>query len=145
MVEINMASFLLNSFWIAAEVYAFMNYRFRKYCRSTGGHTCLPKGMNLNELLLQINLSRVETGIFLENEANHMAVTQITGHYKSYQCFPWFKSILDMYIVHMMTSSNGNIFRVTGHLCGEFTGFRWIPHTKASDAGLWCFLWSASE
>ena len=26
-----------------------------------------------------------------------------------------------------MTSSNGNIFRVTGHLCGEFTGPRWIP------------------
>ena len=24
--------------------------------------------------------------------------------------------------VHMMTSSNGNIFRVTGPLCGEFTG-----------------------
>ena len=23
---------------------------------------------------------------------------------------------------HMMTSSNGNIFRVTGPLCGEFTG-----------------------
>ena len=34
----------------------------------------------------------------------------------------------------MMTSSNGNIFRVTGHLCGEFTGHRWIPRTKASDA-----------
>ena len=45
----------------------------------------------------------------------------------------------------MMTSSNGNIFRVTGHLCGEFTGLRWIPHTKASDAELWCFLWSAPE
>ena len=27
----------------------------------------------------------------------------------------------------MMTSSNGNIFRATGHLCGEFTGPRWIP------------------
>ena len=26
-----------------------------------------------------------------------------------------------------MTSSNGTIFRVTGHLCGEFTGHRWIP------------------
>ena len=38
-----------------------------------------------------------------------------------------------------------NIFRVTGHLCGEFTGLRWIPRTKASDAGLWCFLSSASE
>ena len=22
---------------------------------------------------------------------------------------------------------------------------RWIPHTKASDAELWCFLWSASK
>ena len=43
----------------------------------------------------------------------------------------------------MMTSSNGNIFRVTGPLCGEFTGHRWIPRTKASDAELWCFLWSA--
>ena len=30
-----------------------------------------------------------------------------------------------------MTSSNGNIFRVTGHFCGEFTGPRRIPHTKA--------------
>ena len=37
-----------------------------------------------------------------------------------------------------MTSSNGNIFRVTDHLCGEFTGPRWIPHTKARDAELWC-------
>ena len=26
---------------------------------------------------------------------------------------------------------------------GEFTGHRWIPPTKASDAELWCFLWSA--
>ena len=45
----------------------------------------------------------------------------------------------------MMTSSNGNIFHVTGLLCGEFTGQRWIPHTKASDAELWCYLWSAPE
>ena len=45
----------------------------------------------------------------------------------------------------MMTSSNGNIYRVTGPLCGDFTGLRWIPRTKASDAELWCFLWSAPE
>ena len=38
----------------------------------------------------------------------------------------------------VMTSSNGNIFRVTGPLCGKFTGQRWIPRTKASDAELWC-------
>ena len=35
------------------------------------------------------------------------------------------------------------LFRVTGPLCGEFTGHRWIPLTKASDAELWWFLWSA--
>ena len=42
-----------------------------------------------------------------------------------------------------MTSSNGNIFRVTGLLCGEFTGHRWIHRTKTSDAELRCFLGSA--
>ena len=42
-----------------------------------------------------------------------------------------------------MTSPNGSIFRVTGPLCGDFTGHRLIPRTKASDAELWCFLWSA--
>ena len=41
---------------------------------------------------------------------------------------------------YMMTSSNGNIFRVTGHLCGEFTGHWWIPCTKASDVELWFFI-----
>ena len=43
----------------------------------------------------------------------------------------------------MMTSSNGSIFRVTGPLCGEFTGHRWIPLTKVSNAELWYFHWSA--
>ena len=32
--------------------------------------------------------------------------------------------------LHKMTSSNGPIFRVTGPLCGEFTGHRWISRTK---------------
>ena len=40
----------------------------------------------------------------------------------------------------MVTSSNGNIFHVTGHLCGEFTGPRWFPRNKASDAELWYFF-----
>ena len=40
----------------------------------------------------------------------------------------------------MMTSSNGNFFRVIGRLCGGFTGHRWIPLTKASDAELWFFF-----
>ena len=50
-----------------------------------------------------------------------------------------------------MTSWNWSIFLVTGLLrglplnSGEFTGYRWIPCTKANDAELWCFLWSAPE
>ena len=31
---------------------------------------------------------------------------------------------------HMMTSSHGNFFCVTGPLCAEFTGHRWIPHKR---------------
>ena len=50
--------------------------------------------------------------------------TKITAH-------P-FTLILDLSI--MMTSSNGNFFRVTGPFCGEFTGHLWISHTKDSDA-----------
>ena len=45
-----------------------------------------------------------------------------------------------IYKLTMMTSSNGSIFRVTGPLCGEFTGPRWIPLTKASDAELCVFF-----
>ena len=40
----------------------------------------------------------------------------------------------------MMTSSNENIFHVTGPLCGEFIGHRWIPLTKTSDAGFDVFI-----
>ena len=61
----------------------------------------------------------------------------------SYRCVN--KSIEYAHNSSMMSSSNGNIFRVTGHLCGEFIGPRWIPRTKASDAELWCFLSSAPE
>ena len=39
----------------------------------------------------------------------------------------------------------GNISRVTGPLCGEFTDPRWIPREKASDAELCGILWSAPE
>ena len=47
--------------------------------------------------------------------------------------------------IDIITSSNGNIFRVTGPLCGEFTGQGWIPITKASDTERWCFLSFAPE
>ena len=43
------------------------------------------------------------------------------------------------HICHMMMSSNGNTFRVTGPLCREFTGHRWIPCTKAMPPVTWSF------
>ena len=42
----------------------------------------------------------------------HMSLTYLT------LCWIWM--IAEWY--YMMTSSNGNIFHVAGHLCGEFTG-----------------------
>ena len=44
----------------------------------------------------------------------------------------------------IITSSNGDIFRVTAPVWEEFTGHRWISLTNANDAGLW-FISSAPE
>ena len=54
--------------------------------------------------------------------------------------FPLYKINLLKFQVTFMVSSNVGIFCVTGPLCGEFTGHRWIPLTKASDAELKYFL-----
>ena len=58
---------------------------------------------------------------------------------------PPLERLLFIYAWMLMTSSNGNIFRVAGPLCEEFSDYRWIPLTKASNAELRCFLWSAPE
>ena len=51
----------------------------------------------------------------------------------------------NIFKIIMMTSSNENIFRVTGLLRGKFSGHRWLPLTNASDAELWCLLLCAPE
>ena len=52
----------------------------------------------------------------------------------------------------MTTSSNGNILRVTGLLCGEFTNHRWIPRTKPATRSIdvslictWTNSWANNE
>ena len=67
----------------------------------------------------------------------------LTSHFMEEHSSP-----TSIFPVFMMTSSNGNMFRVTGFCagnspadCGEFTGHRWILLTQTSDAELWCFLW----
>ena len=52
---------------------------------------------------------------------------------------------LDTKKTNMMTSSNGNIFHITGPLWEEITSHQWRSLTKASDMDRWCFLWSAPE
>ena len=49
---------------------------------------------------------------------------------------PYFKQFLYSWWRHQMKKN-----RVTGLLCREFTGHRWIPCTKASDAQLWWFFY----
>ena len=78
--------------------------------------------------------------IWVSNQNNCDDITTMKRRkHCCYHIVSWFNA------ASMVTSSNGSIFRFTGHLCGEFTGPRWIPRTKASDAGLWCFLWSTSD
>ena len=60
-----------------------------------------------------------------------------------FEVFPTFYSGYSTWTI--VTQSNANIFRVTGPLWGESTDHRWICLAKASDAKLWCFLWSASK
>ena len=63
------------------------------------------------------------------------------------KCIHWHHKIksISLYRFNMMTSSNGNIIRVTDDLREEFIDHQWIPRTNASDAELCCFLWSAPE
>ena len=75
---------------------------------------------------ISFNMSRLN-----KNMASLVAIPGTTIH------VPFLASCL-IYGCPMMTSSNGNIFRVTGPLCGN-------SHTKAIEAELWCFLWSAHE
>ena len=58
-----------------------------------------------------------------------------------YELLPWKQTSVNFEKDHHDDVIKWKIFRVTGHLCGEFIGPRWIPCTKASDAELWCFLW----
>ena len=87
----------------------------------------------------------VTTTKYTKHKAHISGVKKNSGH----ACGSDMLEILagDMlFSIVMMTSSNGNIFRVTDPLCGELTGHHvWIPRTKASDAKLWYFPWSAPE
>ena len=80
----------------------------------------------------RVRLFAVVRGLPQRSGIDHREV----GWYWLWSVYGCLQSVLAMgHCGHMMTSSNGT-FRVTGPLCGEFTGHRWIPCTKASDRAL---------
>ena len=61
----------------------------------------------------------------------------LVGEISQNYCRQWYPGVhgrsVPGFVVFMMTSSYGNIFRVIGPFWGEFNGHRWIPLTKTSD------------
>ena len=64
---------------------------------------------------------REHTNDYVDNDdyINIYVANSNDNDFNSYICL---KCSYHTPLLHMMTSSNGNIFRVTGHLCGGFTG-----------------------
>ena len=76
--------------------------------------------------LIHVNKSWLWTHCGLDKRATSYHAADISNKFLLMNCNGnYFLYITKASIAnksHMMTSSNGNIFRVTGHLCGEFTG-----------------------
>ena len=96
--------------------------------------------MGINNLRMQINRNRAIIALIQKQTVKNNEHTSImawiwTQHWMTEN---WSMYLSEQYnnIAHMMTSSNGNILRVTGPLCLEFPGHRWIPLTKANNAEL---------
>ena len=99
----------------------------------------------VNPLFPLTNNEKITNGIFkcIFFNWSFPFLIQISLHLVSKREFIWQVHIgwgYGLVSGDMMASSNGNSFRVTGHLCGEFTGPRWILRTKDSDTELWCFI-----
>ena len=97
---------------------------------------CSEKGIGISLGFLQ--------GCFIEEQINDIIHPISSGRSRGKPTQPKV-SLIFFCDWQMMTSSDGNIFRVTGHLCGVFTDHRGIPRTKGSYADLWCFVWSVPE
>ena len=137
-------------YWISLRYQIWITVFYYRYISSTIDTKLWlrPDGMIFREMLLNLLcLLRNKTPVSVVAWVCNMTDNIIIGHLCSTltRCHTPMHASLNAVMDVMMTSPNGNIFRVTGPLCGEFIGHRWIPLTKASDAGLWCFLWSGPE
>ena len=85
--------------------------------------------------LASIDLKHAQTSRQLHCRTWQIAILTWSRWYQRLTLVPPEAFLSQLYSI--MTSSNGNIFCVTGLLCGESTGHWWISPTKASDAELW--------
>ena len=94
-------------------------------------------------IIVRIRLSVLYLNIIIKSQVWPICQFLGLGH-ETMTCPVCLSINLLLIMSSLITSSNGNTFRVAGLLCGEFTSHRWIPHTKARDVELF-FLRSAPE
>ena len=72
----------------------------------------------------------------MENDGHNLLISIIYKHGRTRVIFWIIECLATPISLSMMTSSNRNIFRVTGPLWEESIGDRWVPFTKANDGAL---------
>ena len=80
----------------------------------------------------RVHMPRVESVVLALNRTSSPQAGHIFMNRISIEC-AWWRHQMETFSALLVICA------------GKFTGPRWIPHTKASDAELWCFLWSESE
>ena len=131
------------------------------HCRYSVAFELLPKTMPKLQALIFLGLGRLPAPAVefpwqqetLLLPLNMSRTITYNDQYSSDLALPTLPPNIFRWVVNLDCCNHDDVIkwkhcRVTGHLfnlCGEFTGHRWITRSKASDAELWCFLWSASE
>ena len=100
------------------------------FCRSTFYEIRTVFRFAVVEYRLILPLSFRATSMVLWTSYDYLSDSEATLN----NICKWFK-----WTHNELWHDNPNIFRVTGPLCWEFTGHRWIPLTTASDAELFMF------
>ena len=107
-----------------------VNTTLRKLCLEEvplSEYLQVPNGSSYNLLTLQSHICQIKWNDVTMELSREFNITQITMYLTEQVCTTSLRKTCYNTLgsdVYMMTSSNGNIFRVTERLCGEFTGHR---------------------
>ena len=77
-------------------------------------------------------LRNVDSSGYVFNRISLFVCASHKGQWHGPLIFTWKGIIVCVYRIPIMTSSNGNIFRVTGPLCEDFTGVRGIHRSPVN-------------